>query len=246
MKVLQTILLCAAVFCAGCLKLDQKMVIEKDRSGRFEVKYSMAEQTIDQLKAMLKLEEQMARISGEAIERTRDDKLMLLFLDPVSDDIHRELDKYKEYGLKIDELKVDTGGAARHVNLNLTFRDLAEVAKADFFPAYGFSLVKDDQGNYVLHRPAPNEGGEMPPPVNDETARLLTPMLGGFNVALSITAPGKILRTNAHKKSLYTAMWTFDFDRNPNAVTALDNQAMTVIFSGNELNLPQIRFKPKS
>jgi hypothetical protein len=231
------------VFAAGCIKLDQALIIRDDASGTFEVAYTISEDAVSQARAALKLREQMAgpeQSAGESV----DERLTAIFLNPAEDAIRREIKKYAGLGITLDKLEVKSRESSRYVHMKLSFKNLAEVAKADFFRQNGFSLSKNSSGNYVLLREAAskpgNESTSLLPP---DAAKLLTPILAGFNVVVNVSVPGKILKTNAHKSAAYSATWSFDLDRDPNAFTALQNQQFNIAFDGRGLNLPQIKLK---
>lgn len=126
--------------------------------------------------------------------------------------------------------------------MKLTFKNLANVAKADFFQKNGFSLSKTADGNYTLQREAANGNVNL---LSPDMVKLFSPMLAGFNVALNVSVPGKILKTNAHKTSpqTNTATWSYDYDKAPNAFSAIQNQSFSIVFDGKGLNLPTITVK---
>jgi hypothetical protein len=226
----------------GCLKVDQALSIRKDCSGTYEVNYSISEQAISQIKAMLKLQEQLTKLSGQPAERTRMDELWEVFLDPTEAGLRQEIQKYANYGIALSQLKVDTRNAWRYVNAKLAYKNLADVARADFFKEIGFSLTKNSDGSYLLHRPKETSQVQAARDLSDpNTERMLTPILGGFRVATKINTPGRILKTNAPERLAFTALWDFDFDKDPNAILALQNLEINIVFDGSGLDLPAIQ-----
>lgn len=244
MKIVRVAWLVLAVAAAGCIKVDQTLVIQKDGSGVFQLDYSVSEQSVTQMKAMLKLAEQLAGPSGEVIPADDADALMEWLFNPDEAEIKRWLDPYRDAGIVLEKFKTETKNAWRSVELKITFKDLAKLAKTDFFPAYGFSLLRNKAGDYVFHRRASGDldvGLDFSEPA---TARTLSPWLAGFRVVSKVNVPGRILDTNAHQRSLYSGAWIFDHNRDVDAVVAMQRQAMTIVFSSSDLRLPLVRQAP--
>jgi len=244
MRTVQLVFLSLLVVSAGCIKVDQKLTIREDGRGSLALDYSISEQSITQIKAMFKLRDQLAELSGETSPPVPVSEESLLFLNPDEKAIGRKMKSYEELGIHVEKLKVRTVNAWRHVEMQARFDDLANLAKADFFSDYGFSLSKDANGNYLLSRPRMEAAGDAASDyLGKNTVELLTPILSGFNVVLSVTTPGIILDTNAPRKSTYSAAWIFDFNRNPNAFLGLQRQDFRIVFSGKDISLPEIRQK---
>lgn len=239
MKGFAIILMCVLAL-TGCVKVEQAFDIGKDGSATLEVSYSMSEMTVDRMKAMIKLKHGM-RMAVEDAEDTGP-QWDELFLNPIEVKIRLNIEKYKDYGISLEKLKVETRNAWRHVHLKVRFDDIAKAAKADFFSEYGFSLTKTSDGNYVLHRDPPNDEPMTTVDMADpETLKTVTPVLSGFRVTLKVGVPGTILKTNAHQQGLNTAIWDFDFNQNINALLAYQKQALDIAFEGKNLELPQVK-----
>jgi hypothetical protein len=241
MKHLPVALAALATLVSGCIQVDETLTLEKNGSGNLEIIYSVPEQTISQMKAMFKLREQMAALSGEPAVETREDVFEKIFFDPSEDSIRRELKKYEPLGITISTLKIESRNSARNVNLKVAFTDLPRLSKADFFPDHGFTLIRAQNGNYLFSRAPQGEHGYEVQDFGPGTSGLLSPILGGFRVAIKVTTPGKILETNASRKTLYNAAWVFNYDKDPDAITALQKQYLKIVFDGTGLNLPDVR-----
>jgi hypothetical protein len=247
MRVAVFVLGAVSLVVAGCIQVDQTVTLSPDGSGTLEASYSVADQAVEQLHAMRKLTQQMAAAAGEAETEIKENELAYLLLDPTKEGLEQEINKYRKYGVTTEELKVESRNARKYVTLKLRFKNLAEFAKSDVFQTYGFSLNKNTQGDYVLDRPASFAAGAAETDFSSpEMVRLLTPMLGGFNVIVKVRPPGGILKTNAHRSSQYMATWSFDFDRDSNALMALQKQRMVILFDGRGLDLPKITVKGPS
>ena len=240
MKHLRLIALALVIALQGCLKVDETLTIEKNGSGNLDVLYSVSEQTIAQMKSMFKLRDQMAAVTGDDAPQTMEDRFQQIFFDPSEAQIRALFKKYESLGIQVETLKVDTRNATRTVNLKITFSDLAKVGRADFFPHHGFSLTHNSDGTYTFFRSPESDSFLRPQDVGADSG-LLSSVLTGFRVAIKVTTPGKVLETNASRRTLYNSAWIFDYDKDPKAVTALQNQKMKIIFDGNGINLPELR-----
>ena len=244
MKRLSLLLLIPFFLTAGCLKLDETLTLREDGSATLEANYAVSRAAITQLKAMMNIRNQMDSLTGNP--PVEQDRLAEVLLDPDEDSIRREMKKYERYGIKIDRLKVDTRESWTTTLIKLSCRSLAEAARSDLFMNYGFSMTRNSDGNYVLHRASANASGESTGFPDADTLRLMSPFLEGFNVVIKVATPGRILKTTAPQKSQMMATWTFSFDKDPNSIIALQNQAFSVIFEnkgreGKTFALPEIR-----
>jgi len=241
MRILRTGMLVAIAALTGCITLDQKLVIRGDGSGTCEFSYSVSEQTIEQMRAMLQLRRQMAIAAGEANAEHLDVNPHYM-IDIDEDRIRTELSKYEKLGLSVERLTTDNRKERRSVYIEARFENLAKLAEADFFQEYGFSLFRNEQGNYVLYRAPSADPGELPVEMSDPaTVRNLTPLLSGFRIVASVTVPRAIIETNASRPSQFTAEWEYDFDKNPEALLDLQRTEMRVVFDGEGVKLPRVR-----
>lgn len=240
----QPVLILSAILLNGCLNLDQTLTIQKDGSAILDVTYSLTENSIIQAKAMLKLKEQINTYSANTKPNPVQDTYVRLLLDPVQDSIRKELDSYKPYGITVKHLRVETRREFRYVSIRLAIDDLGKATKTDLFRVCGFSLTKTTNDNYRFLLPRSTVQLESSS-LNESDIRMLSPILNGFHVQIKLVTPSQILKTNAHKSSENTAEWVFDFDDNPNAIVALQNQNFDVLFAGPGVHLPQIVMQPQ-
>ena len=229
-----------ALLASGCIKLNQTLTINPDASGALDVNYSISEDAVVQARAALKLKQQMTMESDRGPADAMDSQMSRAFLNPSEDEIKREVAKYAKNGLKLDSLKVTTKDSWRTVKMRLSFKDLGSIAKADFFADIGFSVFRNSAGDYVLQREASGHNAYL---LSPDMMKLLTPTMTGFNVVINVAVPGKILKTNAHRTSGNTATWSYNFDRAPDAMSALQSQQFTIVFEGKGVSLPTIKLK---
>ena len=232
------------VFLAGCIKSDTTITLNSDGSGVLEASYEISEVAVNQIKAMNKLREQMSQINGPNESFALLHPIAVALFDPEESSLRRIFTKYSGNGIKIEKLRVDKRDQWRSVVLKLPFNNITNVAKADFYPDYGFSLIKRKDGNYLIKRRSEASGNRITGFLNTSAnSKLLASVLSGFKVVVKVIVPSKVLDSNASTKGLYSAVWSFDYDKDVNAFTALQNQDFTVMFDGKTINLPQILFK---
>jgi hypothetical protein len=240
MKLLRFALVGLAVAVSGCIDVDEQLMINRDGTARMDLSYSMAEQTIDQLKGIARLEADMAQAAGEKPAPKPAPDLLDLFLDPNAAQLREELKKY-ESCVRVDTLSVETQSARRYVRLSLYMKDLAALAKTDFFQKHGFSLTKNAEGDYTLYRESEtlttDPGVDLTTP---EMTKALMPFLGGFKVLIKVTTPGTIKQTNASKRTTYSATWYYNYNDDPAAFAAFHNHRLLVEFRGKDVSLPDI------
>jgi hypothetical protein len=238
---LLTCLLAAGLAAAnsGCLKCELTLSVRADNSGALDLNYSIAEQAITQIKAMNTLKTQMARLTpGEPVS----DAEMMLFLNPDEASIRKNFDPYAVHGIYLEKIKVQSRNARRHVEMRIVYESLARAAKADFFPAQGFSLIRRDDGNYMLSRAKQvTESIEDNVFQDPQALKVIAPLMEGFRFIVKTEVPGRVIKANTEEKGTRFAQWTFDFQKSPKALASLQQQDFMVIFEGKGLNLATVK-----
>lgn len=220
----------------GCVKMDTVLSLRRDGSGTLDISYSVTEEVVDRIKAMQTLHRELTPPEDAAAAAP-----LYAFFDPSQERLEAAVRKLEKYGVKAEDLVFENREVSRHVRARLYFEDLAKLAKAPAFQQYGFNLTRNAQGDYVLSRPSRTRDASADLPYGDpEVTRNLGPMLEGFRVDVRIETPGRILDTNASRSSPTSAMWSFDFARDPAAVAAFRDRDLTVVFDGRGLSLPLV------
>lgn len=234
-----------AVAQCGCLKLDQEVTIRPDGSGSIEVQYSISEQAVSRMNAMEKLREQLAVISGATPPPADTNRVLAALMDPNEDGIRSELRPYEKNGIRIERLKIQPRGAWRDVELKLAIRSWPEAGNTPLLREHGFRLARTAAGSYDLSRPAAvskdMDGAVLTTP---DATRILSPILQGFKVDIRMNVPGTVLQSNAHRASGKQVQWTFDFDRDPNALVKVQTQEFRIVFDGKGLSIPPFPTAP--
>lgn len=237
----KAILLVAALFACGCVRSESKLSLHGDGTADFEISYSMSEQTVTQLKAVRRLRDELHAAAGETnAPLPWQEAFLEVFSDPTEEGVREELAKYEPYGVTVRKVEIESRGGWRYARLQLECRDLAALAGSHMFKEYGFSMLRGQDDTVMLSR---DQDG-MAPGVNldfadPETARTLGPVLAGFYVKIVAQVPGRIVKSNASRTSLYTAEWEFDFSRDRDAVTSFLNHKLRLVFQGKGMSLPQ-------
>lgn len=232
------------VFLAGCIKSDMTITLNADGSGVLEASYEISEVAVSQVKEMNKVREMMTKINVTNESFDLSHPVAAALFDPEEASLRRAFARYSGNGITIEKLRVDKRDQWRSVVIKLPFNNITNVAKADFYPDYGFSLIKRKDGNYLIRRRSEASGNGIAGILNTSaSSKLISSVLSGFKVVVKVVVPSKVLDSNANTKGLYSAVWSFDYDKDVNAFTALQNQDFTVMFDGKTLNLPQILYK---
>ena len=233
----------------GCLKCDILLELSPDGSGSIESTYSVSENAIAQLNAMVKLGKQLDEISGDQSREALKDPEIMLFLNADKDKIRARLAPYEKNGLVLDKLRVRSRNAWRTVDIRLEFDDIAKLAKADFFKDIGFEFYRRQSGNYVLKRPSMNADNPNNETVNNADARrLMAPVLEGFEMTVKVHTPGRVLESTAPGGGAglsSAATWVFDLEKDPKAFQKLQDQEFIILIDGTGVNIPDIKLDKK-
>lgn len=231
----------------GCIQMEHELKINENGSAVYDLNYAITEQAIAQFQAMLKLKDELAVAAGEATPPgTELEPLLAAFLSPDEAEIRKQIEALGIRGLSIKTIGQAARTAWRHIDLELEIADLAELAKNPFFIKHGFDLYKNAEGQQVWSRaPHINDPGSIPDTLSDRDLEQITPLLAGFKTVVKITLPGRIVSTTAFRTSLHTAIWEFDFNRQPTAIQALQRQPFQVVFDAPQASLPELRTSSK-
>lgn len=227
---------------SGCIQMEHDLRINEDGSAVYSLDYSITDQAVTQFRAMFKLKKDLAVANGEPPPGPELEPLLLVFLDPNEADIRKQIEPFADSGVSIRSIRQESRAASRHVELQLDIANIGMLADNPFFKKHGFSLHKNEAGQYVWSRPPHiDEGGMIVPPPNARDLEQIAPFLAGFKTVIKITPPGRIVSTTASRTTLQTAIWEFDFNRQPTAVQTLLRQNFYIVFDAPQANLPELR-----
>lgn len=246
-ELLSLCLLTGILFASGCLDAQQTLVIEPDGSGTLDVDYSIAEDTVKRIARMLDLSEDLRGSGTNAPPASPNDVFIGLLFNPNDADVKARLDNYAKLGFEIEEYSFKSEGARRQIHFKLKFDDISVFSKADFFHTYGFSLLKNRQGQYVIkNRPVTTEKPSTEWDFSDpEITKLVAPFMNGFRFSLKMKLPGRIIKSNAHQTRGNELEWAYVFDRDPYATQKLQRDHVSVVFESPGATLPGFRQPPR-
>ena len=141
--------------------------------------------------------------------------------------------------MKLEQLTTERK-AGRVVRRGLiSFKTLDGLARA-LLPERTLALTRDARGDYLLAEQA--GGGQtlssrLAAVAADDSNPLVAELFKGFRATLRVTTPGRVLDGNAAQAEGATAVWRFDFDRDPQAVAKLLQRPMRLTFAGRGLAL---------
>ncbi|HAS82548.1 MAG TPA: hypothetical protein DCS43_07735 [Verrucomicrobia bacterium] len=229
----------------GCLQMEHDLQIKEDGSATYRLDYSITEQAITQFRAMFKLKDDLAVAAGEPPPGLEMHPLLAVFLDPDGPSLRKQLDAFASDGITLRTLQQGTRPAWRTMVLELHIDDLSRLADDLFFKEHGFDLTKDADGHYVWSRAAHcADIGSLPTALSERELEQITPLLAGFKTTVKVTLPGRILSTTAFRTSQQTAIWEFDFDRQPESIQTLQRQPFRVVFDAPRATLPTLQTQP--
>jgi len=230
--------LMAVILAGGCIQMEHDLQLQGDGSALYRLNYAISEQAITQFRAMLKLRRDLALAAGEEPEPDPH-PVILTFLDPNLSAIREHVQGWQEYGISVRSLRESPRTLWREYALVLDIADISRLPEIPLFAQQGFSLARNTEGQYLLDRPAlVTRPGTIPPRFSDQQLEQIKPFLSGFNTEIKITVPGRIVSTTAGRTSLQTAIWSFQFDRQPESFHQLLQQQLYVVFQAPGINLP--------
>jgi hypothetical protein len=223
---------------AGCIHVDQTLILEKNGSGIVDLTYAMSEESISQW-------QDVARNMLDSSNPGSSSSVMPF--DFSDQDIRDDFKEFERDGVVLQSVKSETRDGWKYRRMVINFRNLAGLAKAGFLADRNISLVKDARGNYVFTQQAGPEGN-LPPELAAFSGTLadslFSGMMQGFKAVMRIKTPGRILETNAPEKSERQARWLFDLERDPEALQKVQEASLRIVFEGKGLDIPTFRSAP--
>lgn len=213
----------------GCIKMEQDITLNKDGSGNVKFMYAMAEQTINQMKAM----SQMGAEEGVEVESDDD-------FEFDEEKVRTKFEELKDQGITLKSVKSETRDGWKYMHIDFDFQDIAKLNETEVAGDSPIIIAKNAEGNYVVT--SKMGGGEMEMEDADaEQMKAMLPMLAGLRIALKVTTPTKIISTTAPIKTATSAEWVFDVDADPDSVLKMSQTKMEIVFDGAGVTIPEIK-----
>jgi hypothetical protein len=70
---------------------------------------------------------------------------------------------------------------------------------------------------------------------------MMNTVMKGFRAVIRVKTPGKILQTNAPEKDERSATWTYDVEKDPQALKKVQQASMQIVFAGEGLKIPEFK-----
>lgn len=227
---------CLAVLllAAGCIQVEQAIEIRPDGSGTLDLSYGMSRETVGQIEGAVR------EASGLEQEPDATPSSPMDF-DEAS--IRESFKDFEPHGVTLASLETETRADWKFMRLKIAFRDLAGLTKTSFFSDRNVSLRRNAEGHYTFRLAAGANDAEASGPTADspEMEQLAKEIMKGFRMAVSITAPGRVLATSGDRKDDHTVAWEFDLDKDPQAVSRAGSLDMWVTFDGEGLKIPEFQ-----
>jgi len=213
----------------GCIRVDQTLSLNADGSGRLDMRYGMAEQTIAQLEAM----EQMSQGLGEGIEMQQQSPFEF-----DEEAVREQFEADKPAGVELVSVSSEVVDGWKYIDLTLEFDDLRALKKTELFQDSQLSISREDNGNYVLEQKS--AGGEDVQTGDPRMQQQMAAMFAGLRIANSVVVPGEVIETNATAVNGNRVSWVFDIDKDPDVIAKLQDTDLRVVFAGDGIKLPTI------
>ena len=224
----------SALLSAGCIKVEQTLTLEKDGSGTMAVAYAMQESAITEMESISKEARELEGLAGDEGED--------MPFDFNEADIRADFLSYTNFGVQLQDVKIETVDGWRHVHLNVSFQNLPGLLKTELLNDRDITLTRNAEGNYVFRQAAPVqdlETEELAGMDRETLNTMLTQMMKGFRAVMQVRVPSRILSTTATSRTENSATWEFDLEKDPTALERAQKLEMEVVFEGKDLSFPE-------
>jgi len=222
--------LAAVIALSGCVKVDQTLTLNPDGSGTIHLSYARSEEGDDTVQGMMR---SMMEQAGPEMETP---------LDFTDEELRRDFKEYEPYGVTLESLKSEERDGWKYRHMVIRFRDLKGLSQTGFLSDRNLSLARNAQGNYVFTQTAAQ--GNLPEELasdDPQTEYMMAQLMEGFRAVIRVRTPGRILETNAPEKTDNSATWTFDLEKDPQALQKIQRLAPRIVFEGKGLKIPDFR-----
>ena len=236
MKKVLAVLFLVSCFCAGCIQVEQNLVLNKDGSGTMEIIYGMAAESVEQMNAMKQALVESGSEGSEGLTESSP-------FDFDEEQIRNDFEKMEPQGLTLESVDCEDRNGWKYMHIKLSFKDIKALVESDAMTDNPVSLTKDADGNYVLLQKSAGYGMNEDMGDSEMTPEMLAqmgPMLKGMRFKMSVETPTEILETNADAKNEKTASWDFNIGENPELLNKIQEEDMRIVFSGKGVDLPEI------
>lgn len=225
-----------AALLTACVKVDQTLVLNPDGSGEFHVRYGMA---LENIAHMQDVSRQAASIEGFT-----DGKSDGSPFDFDEDSIREDFKAYEAHGVRLLDVKIRDEDGWKFVSLQIGFTNLESLARTEFVADRSIRITRLADGNVEFRQSAPAQGmnpSDLAGLDEASVKALMAEMMKGFQARMKVVAPTRIVETSADAHTDREATWSFDLDRDPNALDRAQKMDLRVVFEGQGVTMKEFR-----
>jgi hypothetical protein len=219
----------------GCIRVEQTIILNEDGSGTVKLAYAVTEQNAAMLEAAMQNSEGAGAMpqSGSIMGFTEET-------------VRMQFKELEPYGVTLKEVNSETRDGWQHLEMAAAFESLKGLAQTPLLSDRAVSLTKTRNGNYKFRQKAGDEQPSMAAGAadNPQMQQAIQEMMKGFRVQIRIQTPGEIIKSSAPEAAEREAIWTFDLEKDADAVQQVEKLDMWVIFEGKGLDLPELGGHP--
>ena len=205
----------------GCVRVEQTITLNPDGSGVLAVQYGMALETVADLEARLKADSE----NGEAPPS-------LLSFD--ENQVREDFKELEPQGILLQDIRTWASDGFKYMRLSVRFSSLDALSKTEFLSDRNFVLRRTPENDYELRQTSPPVD-----PAQAEAQAMMSGLLAGFRAELAVELPGPIIEANADAREGRRAVWVFDLEKDPHALSRAQQMDLRVVFSGAGLSLSE-------
>ncbi len=226
----QSLVWAVAVLATGCVQLEQDLTLKADGSGSVRFAYAVpeAEQTLTQQAARELLKQTLALGNHTRLPQDMSDA-----------ELKKQFEGFAQQGVKLEQLATERKPGCTIRRGVISFKTLAGLART-LLTERTVALTRDARGNFqLLEQPGGGQtvASRLVTVAGEDANPLVADLFKGFRATLRVTAPGRILESNATQVEGASALWRFDGDRDARAVARLLQQPIRLSFEGRGLAL---------
>jgi len=236
-KLVRLILMLSAGLFAGCVHVEQDLVIRENGSGDLRIVYGVKEQD---LQRMRQVATQMAAIDPSLAPSDVD---WLTAFDEAT--IRREWQKHAGEGVSLHHVKTESLNGWRFMRAAIRFDSLQQLLDCGMIQHCHIALTRGPQGQYGYQQSIDLRRWMKSMPGGMDMASiepLATLLLRDFEAYFRIEVPGTITRHNADRIEGRRAIWHIEGDQ-PNALSRLQELDLRLMFNGRDLKIENALMK---
>lgn len=202
-----TTLLLAGLFAAGCLTVEETIVLDKDGSGAVVLQYA-AEEAL--LPAMGGAQDVIQEWQESLFSRNTPPRNWMFNETLVRDTFRKD-------GVTVKEYVSSVAGGRRTVRVVCAAPDMQKALAGGMFG--DFTYIKTEQGEFRLRINMPVPPPDAVPP-DDATVARIKAATKGLKIVFAVQTPSKILEAAGAEVTGNVARWTFDAERDDSFLRA--------------------------